>query len=639
MNKKQFLINFMAVIFASALVLGGCPAAAESVPVPNTNIAFQNTVDGINFAFSSEYPNPIVSTVYLTNDVELGNQTLIIPPGKTLNLNGHTINKIEASGTIVNAGYMDFPEISQPKSLIDMSVSGQLIANDNFIKEQAGPTVDGTTKHIILKADSSNAIPIGVISADSTVIAFYSDNMPASIDPAIYELYIIGDYTFTEAIGIKKITVIGNAIISYNGYLESSSSFNIVGKVSNSSASTSELTIDRDLTAQTANFNSAVKFNKTAAFTGISSQNNFSNATFEGTASFKGPLNFTGADATIFKSPSVFYEEAVFKGTATFEKTAEFHGQAMFNSTAKFNAATDFYDRTSFMYVEIGPSGTLRTRGENNSISDLKIDGNGQLIYDKSFVSSPKMLSSAGTLSNNSAGGSALTLKFDSAKLTINGPGTLGLNNTHIDLTGNNSFVLSGSVSIIFSGAGSLSSSNYTLGSGAGTLFSLNSSTFTAGSIAGANSSSALTFSEDDFLTIKPSKVLTLSKVNADLIEAGSISFGPSGRLLISNGGSITTKFDDVDYIAYGGVIAGSAGQGGSLLVGSLSEAGTDAASIAAGSLGTLSLGNFIAAGGFFAKVVGDANNSGSMAQAVVIDGKDGGSASIGGSILIFSGL
>ncbi|MDR1362469.1 MAG: hypothetical protein LBJ35_00250, partial [Spirochaetaceae bacterium] len=206
-----------------------------------------------------------------------------------------------------------------------------------------------------------------------------------------------------------------------------------------------------------------------------------------------------------------------------------------------------------------------------------------------------------------------------------------------------NSFVLNGSVSIVFSGAGSLAADSYTLGSGAGTLFSLDGhtkpATFTSGSIAGA-AGSALVFTTGNFLTVKPNKVLTLSNVNVDLTNAGSIVFGTASRLLITGGGSITTGAEAVN-IAYDGVIAGSAANGGKagvLLTGTLAENSPTviAGSISAGSLGTLSLGNFITAGGSFAKVEGVL--SGSLAQTLPTDG-DGGSASTGGSILIFNEL
>ncbi|MDR0663629.1 MAG: hypothetical protein LBF80_06080 [Spirochaetaceae bacterium] len=125
-----------------------------------------------------------------------------------------------------------------------------------------------------------------------------------------------------------------------------------------------------------------------------------------------------------------------------------------------------------------------------------------------------------------------------------------------------------------------------------------------------------------------------------DLTNVGRITFGRAGKLYLDTGGSITTGAGAGNLAHTGHIAASSLDAGnpwdteGFLLVGTLSaDNKIHAGSILAGSLGTSS-SNFIAAGGSFAKVEGVL--SGADAQTITL-GNDGGSASLGGSILIFN--
>jgi hypothetical protein len=329
-------------------------------------------------------------------------------------------------------------------------------------------------------------------------------------------------------------------------------------------------------------------------------------------AVFNGDVTVSGTDPVSIKSDSI-------NGDVTIENFG--------------SLALDVTEFSNNKTANVGSGATLNLKATNTPQANINIAKDGNVSYTGSVFT----LDGARTV-----GAASVSLVLDSTGLSVKSAGgTLDLTKSSITLTGGNNFMLGGSTAVIF-GAGSIGADSYQV-KGAGTLFSsLSATTFKENEIAGATSSPVLTFGNDTGIEIQPGNAGTLSNINVDLTNAGRITFGKAGMLYLAGGGSITTGVSD-ENLAYGGVIvAGSLNiTGGSLLVGSLSEGGTYAASILAGSIGTSS-SNFIAKGGSFVHVnyEGGSELSGYTAQTDIPAGSyalDGGSASLGGSILIFS--
>jgi hypothetical protein len=345
--------------------------------------------------------------------------------------------------------------------------------------------------------------------------------------------------------------------------------------------------------------------------------------------SFTNAVIFNGG-GTI--SDTATFKEAVYINSAASMDNATFSKAVTVGSDGVTNASLTLYNPTlsTDAKVTVKDSGKLAILNISALTANITIENGGVVTYSGSVFN----LNDAKTV----AGGNVqLDLTGTALKVTSTTGGTLNLTSSTINLT-DASFVLGGSTAIIL-GTDFITAPSYKI-TGSGTLFSSPYSgsltTFSGNKIEGPGSASALTLSDAASLAITAAKTGTLSKINVDLKAAGKITFGPKSMLYLAASGSISTGSDTAS-IAYDGlIVAGSETVGGSLLVGTLAASSdvVQAGSIRAGSLGTSS-SNVISQGGSFAKVDTDVALSGSEAQFIQV-GLDGGSASLGGSILIF---
>jgi hypothetical protein len=640
MNRRVFFTVFAGVFF----VFAGCSTDSEEPSGYEVNIAFQDDVDGINAAFASQ--EPVINEVYLSRDLAIyENDILIIPPGKTLYLKGKKIifngfgNQMGGIIVASHAGAIDFSDWSPDRKAkagdegitddipIDMSEYGILIADSDFIAKNV-KNEDDTQNFIKVKDDDANMVKIGddpknigddksfkadLVSDNSTVIS--------TIPSGVTDYYVLTPNTsspvtldFSNKGSLENLTVTGSVKIK-NIPEDFGGSLLVAGDILDD---TGELTIACSVEARAARFSKKVTFKKTIDFLGPNS--------FGGDVVFDGASSITSDNSTLFKenveikgaSYHLYISNSVFEKVVTVSGT----GSTNINNVA-FKGG---------VVVENGATLSI-TDNSNSPAANITVKKGGNVIYN---VNTNFNLNNAKTV-----GGSDVNLIFegqDKLSITSTGGGTLDLSNSNITLTDNGSLVLGGSTAIILGGGGgSLAAASYKI-AGAGTLFSsLAATTFTKNKIEGDSTKTpVLTFSgggNNSFLNLPENGCGTLSRINVDLRNGGTITFGRAGMLYLAPGGSITTG-DDAANLAPGGLIAAGslAASGGSLLAGSFSLDGTASASIQAGSLGT-SAANFIVAGDYFAKVTGEL--SGSVARTLPVNG-DGGSASAGGSILIF---
>ncbi|MDR2803132.1 MAG: hypothetical protein LBB22_02440 [Treponema sp.] len=583
---KKTLFSTILIAIALAFALTGCPEPDSVVEVSPGMIGGASDIEALNTMLKDER----FTEVWLFKDISLGNETLIIPPGKTLNLDTWTINIIDSSnssnGTIVVAGDLTRDILNSKK--IDMSANGRLIASSEFITAHVSTSTsagDNNQIYVIVKDDRSNLVPVGETAADgvSAVLADPDNaDIPVTITGTPTELYIIGNYNFPSGITYPTdVIVIGDVAATSTSNIAIAGTLTVMGKITNAVSAT----IDAYLKAQDGSFSSDVTFKKDTEFDGIAAFKTNTTIDSNSILTFKKVVGLS--KLTIKDGASVIYSA----GIGPYPKAPE---------TDNIRSADD---------PGVKASGILSTAGAFTGIGDDTV------------------------------------LKFGANEFTVES-GTLNLNGGIINLKSDYaaSFILSKNAGI--SGSGSyLNGDSYRIGNtgGHGTLFSLYSDNgFTYNTIISVNHTkvASLTFSSNGTcLIINDGKTLDLKYLNIDLSASGTLSLGSASTLKLADSGSVTTG-NKVENIAYDGFIIG--GAGGSILVGTLDAETSNvvAGSISAGSLGTLSENRaFIIAGDYFAKVLDDtpATKLSGIGAVAKLDNTDGGSASLGGSILIFN--
>jgi hypothetical protein len=638
MKHKSFL--FLIAALAMGLALAGCSSDSDSssYPVPGPARGYANDAYNIALAFED------ATDVYVARTVNLEDAFLAIPAGKTLHLNGNTVLLNENTTFVVN-GTLDWGTggkvDAQGKTPLVYGLSTDdphFVGTENVGEFSASGFLEEGGKYYQVLNNSSDLLDSGAIKstlAGTTVI--YAGNLDmadVALNTSNGTLSVGGNLT-----GVSKITT--NTAVTVSGKLaggakDPQSSGNILAQILGNVTRTDTefvqfITGAGSITTAIAEIDSgSIGVPWFEALSGKFGGNNNGQVAFGGTlvtvdAEFNGPVKFT---------PAPIAPEGAEADLVTF----------------KFNDDVEFENEADIARVTIAEGKTLTgkliaTTFENSSTGDFLLDANGRLIIKNNSPGNNYL--TTGTFS--AAGIGSLSLSLKPTSITVGGKGTLSLGDSMINLTGSNIFVFSNDGGVYLTagktitGYGGEGGGGYKFGGPAGTLFSSKQLTLSKDGITGISGETTpatITFGVANaaggtFLTIFSGSTAIISDAHIDIHEGGSISVGEgkgSASIILNAGGSITASS-----LAWGGTIAGTA-SGGSLLVGSLSieNGGAVAANVAAGSVGTGSKIDLILPNAVFLQTTATWAEGLTGAEANA-EGIDGGSATAGGSILIFA--
>jgi hypothetical protein len=582
MKNRSFL--FLIAALAMGLALIGCSSDSsdgDGYPVPGPKEGYLYNSDAIKIMVAFHD----APAVYLEDDTVLSGAVVIIPYGKTLHVNGQTITVDEGTVIVVH-GTLDW----DGKDTSVIKGGGAVVIGKSY---EAGRYSAGEYD----EEDNPGGIVFGEIGSyvgsASTVWHIASSAADEGLVGAGTTGYFLGNLTSQAGISITAGTLFVGGNLTFGEAITSEAPLTVYGKLTGGTDSTQTL-ITGTVSAISADIDGGKIANDLVIFR---------DGEFGDGVTFNGALTVQ-RDATF--------------GEVKFEDTADVVKKATFTSTKVVTGSVSV--------------GNLAVTGSNQT---LVLDENGEIIF--TGGTTPQFFTGAGTLA---ALGGSVSFTIAGNKLSVDGKGkgTFAVGNGAITLS-NKSIEVAADTGVYFDGEGSIASANYSIGDVAGTLSADKGFILTANGIAGVSGRPTLTYELDGdktFLTVKEDRAATITNANIDISSAGSIAVF-SGNLILTGGGSVTAG-----EIAWGGTIAGTAtAAGGSLLVGSLALAAgvTDgirsAESVEAGSVGTQSdVPGVIVSSAVFLPT-----------KASVVQGsigvnngtpKDGGSASIGGSILIF---
>ncbi|MDR1149597.1 MAG: hypothetical protein LBK66_13295 [Spirochaetaceae bacterium] len=644
MKHKSFL--FLIAALAMGLALAGCSSDSDSssYPVPGPARGYANDAYNIALAFED------ATDVYVARTVDLEDAFLAIPAGKTLHLNGNTVLLNENTTFVVN-GTLDWGTggkvDAQGKTPIVYGLpldSPNFVGTDNLVAfDENGFLKTDDDKYYKVVTSSS-----GLLGSDGKILStlagttvIYAGNLEMAADVALDTnngtLSVGGNLTGVSKIitstavtvsgkltgGAKDPQLSGNILAQVLGNVIIPTDTDFVNFITGAGSVTANIAeIDRG----------SIGVPWFQALSGKFGGNKSGVVAFGGTlvtvdAEFNGPVKFTPAPI----APAGADTDLV---------------------TFKFNDDVEFVNEAEIARVTIAEGKTLTGNliaktFENPGTNGFLLDQGGQLIV---TGNSSNNYLGEGTFS--AAGLGSLSLSLKPTSITVGGKGTLSLGDSMINLTGSNIFVFSNDGGVYLTegktitGYDTASKSGYQFGGPAGTLFSSKQLTLSKDGITGISGETTQTITfgvaaeGGTFLTIFSGSTAIITNANIDITTVGTISVGEgkgSASIILGPSGSITTA-SGVDFLAWGGTIGGTA-SGGSLLVGSIGVGGgLSPEGIAAGSVGTSSNIHLILPGAGFARTTGATWAQG-LTGAAVNTGQDvdGGSASIGGSILIFS--
>jgi hypothetical protein len=600
MKNKSFL--FLIAVLAMGLALFGCSSDSDS-STEYRDLTYVGKNDAESIMEALERGN-----VYLTADTDLTPPTpLLIPTNRTLFVNGQTV-KVGSLSVIIGAGKLDWSGTDDPTgtdSKIEAGSIGAVLINiDPDITHYGSAGVfdaEGTASFTFVPLDEvKSAGGVNYFASNKSASIFNSGGSLAT--GAGTTAYFIGSHdaknNSSGVFNTNNGTLVVTGDLTGLKTLTTATPLKVYNKLGGGTDSALADFITGGGTIEV----------KTADFTGgkISNILNVSgNGDFTKPVDFAGTLTLTG--------------KATFSDNVTFTAPGKITQQAVFAKGKKVSG------KAEVGIISFTGTGTSNT---------LVLDANGQIIYTSI---SPGPLTSSGTLATLDGGGS-IALTFDTNKLTIDGQGAVGSFAVYkdISLTGSNEIEVKGSAAVKFE-SGTIVASNYKLGGTIDAVTSNEGFVLTKDSIkkitgAAATPTVTLGTTKGILLTLNTGSTATIDGVNIALTSGGSISVS-SGNLIITGGGSVSAG-----NLAWGGTIAGTAtAAGGSLLVGSLSAANTGTNKIPAGSIQAGSIGTQATTPGV---IIG--NSVFIFTDATVVQGigstgvGDGGSASSGGSILVF---
>jgi hypothetical protein len=639
MKLKSFL--FLIAALAIGLVFASCGGDTEiEYRDRDVNKGYASDADAIMAAFA------FADDVYLSRRTDLKNGTVVIETGKTLHVDGQTIEVNNATAIVaVGTGKLDWDN----KATSKIDGTGAVLVGITIGENDTAHYSNSATSYVLLTADGD--IVAGASGGYRAALATDTAAMGKVFKSGTYldaeggtTAYLIGSFDKTSLeIAGGTLVVTGNLGTSNSrvATIKTDTPLTIYGYLYGGTvgaASTQNIITDAGTVTvyKDADIDSGAIGNQLV----INGKGDFGTVSVTGTLAVTGNASFTG-NASISAPFNVDPGKAVFSGNATFTAPLTVAGGADFSGDATF-AGGNIGQRANFTSGNtVSGNVTVATLGFSGSgtTNSLVLSTDGEIIYTSgisgSFLTSTNNVGTLATIAG------PLTFSISTSKLAVSGAGSIVVSKA-INLADANTIEVDGTTGVYFSATeGKIDAETYTLGGQVGTLstdkstdggFILTKDGITKLVNAGSASLSyALANGEGKFfLNIKQGSMATLTGVNISA-SVGSISFEPGATLYLAAGGSVTAA-----NVAWGGTIAGSVAAG-SLLVGSLSATNTGgsiaAADVAAGSVGVKANGNFILSSSVFHPTGATVDQGLTGAEGAVTDG---GSAAAGGSILIF---
>jgi hypothetical protein len=419
---KKSLNYGAAAILAFLLAFAACEQATDSDDSGSAGRdeeSFQSELDGIAVAFADG-----ADTVYLKNDLRIGNGELVIPPGKHLDLKGDygiptgglTITGFTAQSKLIILGDIWFS--SNNSKDIDMTGSGAyIIASRPYIEGNVNITdtpdyKQEKSKHIL--ATSDQIIYIASINlADADSWQAYIDDPELATDNYIAVTYdgtidgAIADNINKYGFG-RRLYLIGNVTLGQNAVIDLTKG-PFVGPTGNSVRNAAFADADSSLViAGNAIFTEDAKVTTKGGFTALGNIRTAGDRAntplieggalaayymnINGGATFEGPVNLISSVLS-----SNFGNAALFGGTVTVNGPAvvwgigfsegSSGGYVVFNKTVEFAGPDDAVNKDGQFIIK-GPIVITNTTAPLVPVKgfDFSQGGNPSVAFDQPFT-------------------------------------------------------------------------------------------------------------------------------------------------------------------------------------------------------------------------------------------------------------
>jgi hypothetical protein len=589
MKNRSFL--FLIAALAMGLALIGCSSDSDS-STEYVKQGYAGDAEAIEAAFV------FADNVYLAKSTSLTGQTLTIPAGKTLHVNGYPI-AVDEYTIIIGAGNVNWADNGNGTSQIVANGSAAVLIGIDKDPEYYG---NGGTEGILFVPKDGSVAPgtdnsPGLLATDDTSKLLVGGSYLAALGGTT--AYFTG-----KTLNVSNLTVASGGTLFVAGNLTGLKSLStttpleVNGQLEGGTvAPATFITGNVEVTAKTANI----------------SGGQIATLSVTNTGNFTGKVEFTAFGA----NTATFADDVSF--------TAGNIGNAVFTSGITVGGN-----------VEIG---NISFSGTGNN---LVLNKDGQIIFTTGIT--PAFFTGAGTLA---ALNDNISFTFTADELGINSSGT-GAFTVNDDITlknTNKQIKVTGSAGLYFTAENKkIEGDGYYFSGGLpGTLSASNYKGFilTKAGIEGASSDDPPTLkytladgAGGTFLTILNGlgSLATIKNANISL-ASGSIAFegGGSATLFLDTGGSITAS-NAVGSLAHSGYIISDA-VGGSLVAGSIGS--MSETSIAAGSVGTVGNNLILITSAFAIHGSGDDSGSASSASGKVTTASAT-EAHHGGSVAVF---
>jgi hypothetical protein len=523
MKTKSFL--FLTAALAMGLTLAGCPGEATT----ETKTVYRGVASDAE-AIMAAFEVPGVNEVYLAKETDLTNAVLVIPANKTLYVNGQTVNVNEHT-VIAAAGKLNWGGLKS-----DAAATSKIAAAGTATLVNIPVTADEVDLHYAWDGEAGTGL-VSFVPADGSVVGTGKYSKAGYADTAA--LVLGGSYLAVSP---------GTTGYLINGYNDSGKDFevgggtlvvagNLTAKTIN--VPTSSLTVYGELTAGTSASADVISGGgtvsaRTVAITGGNIKNELFvvNSGEFGAVSGGTLVTFTGTlsagTATISFLKDVEFTAPSKVGATTFANGITVGGNLQVEDTAttgnsliisgggqiilagdkggKFLPGTLATVGAAAVTLDLSDNDTFETSGAGTFSIPAAIDlGENTIVFGNTgglyFAAAGSIAAEsyvlgdfAGTLSNSSPGGSAVTLtkdgitganatlKFSTAGtfLVINNGSLTTVSGVNIDLATAGTITFEPSATLILASGGSITTAGGSLAHG-GRIASIPSGSIVSG--------------------------------------------------------------------------------------------------------------------------------------------------------------
>jgi hypothetical protein len=578
MKNKSFL--FLIAALALGLALAGCSSDSDDGGGGIVKVAYEGDVEAIAAAFDN------VDEVHLTKNITVGAQPLVIPTRGKLYVDGYAIT-MEANSFFVVPGAGNIDWGNSTKLAAAAPGAGRIVLPDTGTVYLVGPETvfEDNFADDSLAESVVEYIEPAAKAADIT----YKKVGDQAVGAVTSANLIFTNGTWTSNPGGTMLIHIGNLTVPAGGYTNTGGSLTVAGDVTlaGTLAGNGDLEVQGNLTSNVTAVGGVTVAGIDLVGGSVSAR---SITTKGGKFPSYAAITSTAKRSVFGGTLTTFTDTLEAAGPVRFDHNVTFTKAATLNSDAEFNGiVTSAEQSTVGSNAVFGKSSNLDGYLTANSValSGTLTIASGSLATDSALT-----LNSANSIVLGEAGGIEFTAtgKLTGDAFNISGAGSL-LNPT-----------ANGGTTVTFDNSG------ITKGAGSGTV--------------------SIVFADAAHLIFNKSQ--SISGIELKLAsEAGSISIGTkSATLTLTGGGSITAA--NTQGTLGSGKLYIVTSPAGSLVAGTMDAGG----SIAAGSYGTIAADkNFIYHAGV-AFILAGTQTAFGLNQ---INGDVGGSASVGGSVAVFS--